>query len=103
MNTNYKNIELQCADCGCDFEFSSEEQEFYNEKGFSAPKRCASCRSKNRQRKNDRRGGTGRQQTRYDATCSDCGIDTTVPFKPNQDKPIYCPDCYKKLKENGSI
>lgn len=104
MNTDFEKIELQCSDCGCDFDFTSEEQEFYNEKGFSSPKRCASCRSKNRQRKNDRRGGGGgRQQARYDATCSDCGVDTTVPFKPNNEKPIYCPDCYKKLKEDGSI
>jgi len=101
MNTNYENITLQCSDCGCEFEFTPEEQEFYNEKGFSTPKRCASCRSKNRQRKNERRGGG--QQVRYDVVCSECGEQTTVPFKPNQDKPLYCPDCYRKLKEEGRI
>jgi len=100
MNTNYENILLQCADCGCEFDFSPEEQEFYGEKGFSTPKRCAPCRSKNRQRKNESRGG-GRPQVRYDVVCSGCGIDTTVPFKPNQDKPLYCPDCYKKMKEES--
>ncbi len=101
MNSN-ENISLQCADCGCDFDFSTEEQDFYSEKGFSAPKRCASCRAKNRQRKNEGRGGA-RSQVRYDVVCSECGVQTTVPFKPNQDKPLFCPDCYRKLKENGSI
>lgn len=102
MTTNLENIELQCADCGCDFDFTSEEQEFYGEKGYSQPKRCPSCRSQNRQRKNDRRGGGGsggggyRQSTRYEVTCSACGVRTSVPFKPVNDKPVYCPDCYRK-------
>ncbi|HSA07239.1 MAG TPA: zinc-ribbon domain containing protein [Candidatus Gastranaerophilales bacterium] len=102
MNRNYENIILQCADCGCEFDFSPEEQEFYAEKGFSTPKRCASCRSRNRQRKNEKRGGGGsnRPQVRYDVTCSACGVKTTVPFKPNQDKPLYCPDCYRSQRQD---
>ena len=107
MNTNYENILLQCADCGCEFDFSPEEQEFYGEKGFTQPKRCAACRSQNRQRKNSggRSGGGGgggrgggRPQIRHEVVCSACGIQTTVPFIPSQDKPVYCPDCYKKEK-----
>ena len=98
METNYETILLQCADCGCEFDFTPEEQEFYSEKGFSTPKRCANCRSKNRERK---RGGS-RPQVRYDVTCSACGADTSVPFKPNHEKPLYCPDCYKKMKSEES-
>ena len=60
------------------FEFTVEEQEFYNEKGFSQPKRCADCRSKNRQRKNERKGGGSREQVRYEVTCSACGVETTT-------------------------
>jgi len=93
---NNENIKLKCADCGCEFDFTPEEQEFYGEKGFSQPKRCATCRSKNRQRKNDRRGGGGgRPQVRYEVTCSACGVKTSVPFKPTSDRPVYCPDCYR--------
>lgn len=93
-----ENIQLQCADCGCDFDFSQEEQDFYSEKGFSQPKRCGDCRAKNRARKNDRRGGGGGRppQQRHEVTCSDCGIQTSVPFRPSNDRPVYCPDCYKK-------
>jgi len=39
------------------------------------------------------------QQTiakQYSAVCSDCGADTTVPFKPDMSRPIYCLDCFKK-------
>lgn len=99
MNTKLENIRLKCADCGCDFDFTTEEQEFYSEKGFSEPKRCTGCRAKNRQRKKDgRRGPSMRSQVRYDVTCSACGAETSVPFKPTQDRPLYCPDCYKKFK-----
>lgn len=98
MTNTYETVLLQCSDCGCEFEFTQEEQEFYGEKGFSSPKRCAPCRAQNRQRKNNSRGGF-RPKIRHDVTCSACGIQTTVPFKPSQDKPVYCPDCYKKGKE----
>jgi CxxC-x17-CxxC domain-containing protein len=30
--------------------------------------------------------------------CSDCGIETEVPFKPDGDRPVYCRDCYRKRK-----
>ncbi len=36
----------------------------------------------------------------YDAVCSDCGKNTTVPFKPNPKWPIRCTDCFK-LHKNG--
>lgn len=96
MMTNYQNIQLQCADCGQEFDFSPEEQEFYGEKGYTQPKRCGSCRSQNRARKNDRGGGSGRPQVRHEVKCSACGIQTTVPFKPTLDRPVYCTDCYRK-------
>lgn len=30
----------------------------------------------------------------FRAVCSDCGDDCEVPFKPSNDKPIYCNDCF---------
>lgn len=30
------------------------------------------------------------------ATCSDCGKECEVPFKPTDGKPVYCRDCYQK-------
>jgi hypothetical protein len=36
---------LTCRDCGVDFVFTSGEQEFYAQKGFTnEPTRCPSCR-----------------------------------------------------------
>lgn len=44
---------IVCKDCNKDFVFTSGEQEFYKEKGFTnEPTRCPDCR---KARKNSRR------------------------------------------------
>ena len=91
FENTYQDIELTCEDCGCTFVFSSEEQQFYAEKGFASPKRCGACRSaRKKQRFNNRK--------RYNVNCSKCGCETTVPFKPKEGKEVYCADCYKAMK-----
>ncbi|WP_342766513.1 CxxC-x17-CxxC domain-containing protein [Candidatus Hecatella orcuttiae] len=32
----------------------------------------------------------------YPVTCSDCGVETEVPFKPTEGRPVYCRECYQK-------
>jgi len=32
------------------------------------------------------------------ATCSECGKECEVPFKPTEGRPVYCKDCYAKKK-----
>ncbi|MEZ5336200.1 MAG: CxxC-x17-CxxC domain-containing protein [Methanolobus sp.] len=43
------------------------------------------------------RGGNFRQNSgpreMHKATCSDCGQETEVPFKPAEDRPVYCREC----------
>ena len=34
----------------------------------------------------------------HKATCSECGNECEVPFKPMDGKPVFCKDCYKKKK-----
>ena len=34
----------------------------------------------------------------YDAVCGNCGAATQVPFLPRQDRPVYCSDCFSKMK-----
>ncbi|HMK46363.1 MAG TPA: CxxC-x17-CxxC domain-containing protein [Methanocella sp.] len=39
----------------------------------------------------------------HKATCSDCGKECEVPFKPVEGRPIYCRDClpkHRKPREN---
>jgi hypothetical protein len=47
---------ITCTDCGQPFTFSQGEQEFYEQRGMSEPKRCKECR----QAKKAQRGGGGR-------------------------------------------
>lgn len=35
----------------------------------------------------------------HKVTCSDCGQETEVPFKPDGSRPVYCRDCYQKHKK----
>jgi CxxC-x17-CxxC domain-containing protein len=32
----------------------------------------------------------------HNITCSDCGDEAQVPFKPTEGRPVYCRDCYQK-------
>lgn len=90
----YQDIILQCSDCGSDFTFTEGEQEFYATKGLSnQPKRCQTCRS-NRKRVNNRFS----QKRMYDVVCSECGIETQVPFRPSEDKPVFCKSCFENMK-----
>lgn len=95
--------QLTCSDCGQDFTFSSEDQAFFQERGYSAPKRCKACRQA---KKNEQGGGGGgyggggyRSESQGTAvTCSACGKQTTVPFEPRGDRPVYCQDCFRSRK-----
>ena len=85
---------ITCKDCNSNFIFTENEQAFYKEKGFdNEPQRCPDCRAASKQK---RRGGyENSQREMFPAVCAECGKSTTVPFKPNDEKPVYCKDCYK--------
>ncbi len=34
----------------------------------------------------------------FKVTCSECGQEAEVPFKPDGNRPVYCRDCYQKHK-----
>jgi CxxC-x17-CxxC domain-containing protein len=79
---------LPCEECNKDFIFTAGEQEFYEEKGFTPPKRCPDCRAAKK--------AAGRQFTKV--TCAGCGKETEVPFVPSGDRPVYCRECFETQK-----
>lgn len=89
----YEDKILICKDCGAEFEFTANEQEFYASKGFTnEPQRCKACRDA---RKSARNGGSnGGEREMFDAVCASCGKTCKVPFKPRDDRPVYCSDCF---------
>jgi CxxC-x17-CxxC domain-containing protein len=90
---------LTCADCGGEFIFTAGEQLFFFDKQFkNDPKRCKPCKSKRagaamRTGSGPAAAGISRTETR--TTCSECGIETTVPFKPTQGRPVLCRGCFQ--------
>jgi CxxC-x17-CxxC domain-containing protein len=85
---------ITCKDCGATFVFTESEQAFYREKGFdNEPQRCPDCRAARKQQRMGRRSDGPREM--FPAVCAQCGAETTVPFQPNPDKPVYCKDCYQ--------
>jgi CxxC-x17-CxxC domain-containing protein len=96
----FQNQTITCKDCGTQFVWTAEEQEFYQQKGFNPPLRCKDCRAKARANFNN--GGQGGQRQMYEITCSNCGNKDTVPFQPRGDRPVLCRDCFQK-KRAGQI
>ncbi len=43
-------------------------------------------------------GGDRTQRELFTVNCSDCGKETQVPFKPTQDKPVYCRECFQSKR-----
>ncbi len=92
----YQDRILKCVDCGAEFVFTAGEQAFYADKGFrNEPKRCKSCKQKRAESQGQRPGGV-RAETR--TFCSQCGKETTVPFKPTQGRPVYCRECFQQRR-----
>ncbi|HBK33877.1 TPA: hypothetical protein DEP34_02645 [Candidatus Uhrbacteria bacterium] len=46
------------------------------------------------------RGSDGDRPMIYEATCSACGQDCEIPFRPTGSRPVFCNSCFKK-EENG--
>jgi CxxC-x17-CxxC domain-containing protein len=81
---------LKCVECGADFVFTAGEQLFFFDKKFTNdPKRCKQCKAK-------RANGGPRVRPETRTTCSACGTETTVPFKPTQGRPVLCRSCFQK-------
>jgi CxxC-x17-CxxC domain-containing protein len=119
----YSDKTLTCADCGQEFVFTASEQDFYAQRNFTEPRRCPSCRASRKAARNADSGGYGTggfgaggaysagggygggygtrdrgPREMFTATCSNCGRDAQVPFRPTSGKPVYCSDCFRSIR-----
>lgn len=96
----YHDKVLKCAECGAEFVFTAGEQMFFADKGFkNEPKRCKACKSN---RQGNGSGSEGVQRVETKTVCSQCGKETTVPFKPTQGRPVYCRECFQQRRAMGA-
>jgi CxxC-x17-CxxC domain-containing protein len=88
----FADKELRCLRCESTFVFTADEQVFFSGKKFvHEPKHCKLCRAK-------RSMGCLRARAETRTTCAECGIETTVPFKPTKGLPVMCRSCFQKLR-----
>ncbi|MBV8206810.1 MAG: zinc-ribbon domain containing protein [Acidobacteria bacterium] len=98
----FQDKALKCMDCGSEFVFTAGEQLFFHDKQFrNEPKRCKACKSKRQGSMSPASSSSSppsynKVETR--TTCSACGKDTTVPFKPTQGRPVFCRECFQQRR-----
>ena len=96
--TMFEDKTLVCKDCGKEFVWTAGEQEFYASRGFeNQPQRCKPCRDA---RKNGGARSNSGERQMFDAVCAACGKACKVPFQPREDRPVYCSDCFARMKQN---
>ena len=62
----FQDKTIVCKDCGQEFTFTANEQEFFAEKGFTnEPQRCKPCRDARKGASNNRRAASARCLTLY--------------------------------------
>lgn len=93
---------LKCLDCGTEFVWTAGEQAFYADKQFkNEPKRCRACKARRGPRQTTPSQSQSHERVETRASCSSCGKETTVPFKPTQGRPVYCRECFQHRKPHG--
>lgn len=90
----FEDKTLTCRECGAEFTFSAGEQEFFQSRGLlNEPRRCPTCRAARQ-----KRGEPKAEREYFDIVCDSCGKEAKVPFKPQGDRPVYCNDCFEKVR-----
>lgn len=114
MYSTFSDKALSCVECRQEFSFTATEQQFYADRGFTEPRRCPSCRAARKAARGDGGGYSsggysgGGYSGGYDrapremfsATCSNCGREAQVPFRPTGSKPVYCSDCFTSQRRS---
>jgi CxxC-x17-CxxC domain-containing protein len=96
----YHDRVLKCSECGAEFVFTGGEQMFFADKGFkNEPKRCKGCKAK---RAEGGGGSASPMRSETKTSCSQCGKETTVPFRPTQGRPVFCRECFQQRRAMGA-
>ena len=99
-DVSFADKTLTCRDCGADFIFTAGEQEFYASRGLmNEPSRCQACRGEHHRRRSQGSYERAPRQM-YPAVCANCGAQTEVPFEPRTGRPVYCNECFTKMRRS---
>ncbi|MGB9928293.1 MAG: CxxC-x17-CxxC domain-containing protein [Methanosarcina sp.] len=70
----------------------------YNDRGNPFRGRDSNRGSRDNSRGGYQGGNSGPREM-HKTKCSDCGVETEVPFKPDPDRPVYCRECLPKHRK----
>ena len=48
-----------------------------------------------------RKNASRSEREMFTATCASCGGEAKVPFRPREDRAVYCSECFAKMKEEA--
>ena len=100
--TDFVERTLVCRECNLEFVFSAGEQQFFHAKGLqNDPGRCLDCRAAYKARVS-----TGPERPVRDmhaAVCAQCGGQAIIPFVPRNDRPVYCSNCFDRVRAEATV
>ena len=90
--------ELRCATCGELFVWTAGEQAYFADKHLpNEPRHCRACKAR-RHAPPPPPPANAHSLVASEATCSQCGRPTTVPFRPSVGRPVFCRTCYRQRR-----
>ena len=97
---SFQDKTIQCADCGTDFSFTAQEQEFFQSKGYTnEPKRCPSCRQTRKTERNGNGGNSyGLPRETFAAGRAGHGKEAEVPFALANGRLAYYSGSFSKIR-----
>jgi CxxC-x17-CxxC domain-containing protein len=99
----YHDRVLKCSECSAEFVFTAGEQMFFADKGFkNEPKRCKGCKARRAEGAGPGVAGGLQLRSETKTNCSQCGKETTVPFRPTQGRPVFCRECFQQRRSMGA-
>jgi CxxC-x17-CxxC domain-containing protein len=86
---------VYCRECFESKDIQKESRQTRSKRVFRASDKTS---KKPVERFGDRKGPYRTNKRMHSAVCRTCNKEITLPFKPTKDKPVYCQDCFQKIK-----
>jgi len=92
---------LKCSECGAEFVFTAGEQMFFADKGFKTNLSVAKAARLNEPRRGGGGGHASPMRSETKTNCSQCGKETTVPFRPRKAARVLR-ECFQQRRAMGA-
>ena len=106
-------LEYKCPACGASLQFDSGSQQVvcpYCDSSFSPQDLIDYDSFLQEDAKNETSDSWSKDAERWEKdeasglnvyTCAACGGEAKVPFEPKSDRPVYCSECFAKMREQA--